>query len=334
MLRNFRSRDWVAFAMLASVAAVLAYDHYTHIELPKIEARLQHHQDVLDGTASGPYKNRKLVPWLTQSMATVAHHALGVRFETALEYSYPVYSFAALSLFLCTLYRLLCLWYRPRSALIAALFCGGLLSIGFRDHTFQPWSMIEAWLFCAALLASWHGSYPSLLLLTIAASLNRTTGVFVPVIYLLGSGDLRSLVTRASFDRWLRFGLLGLAAVVILIAIRASHHGSSALSVAAIVPRSPRALRTLWATNLGELGIAAFNALLFLGAGWYFVVRGARRADPFIRRQALLIPVYLMPIAIFGRWPKVRLLFSLYPLLLALGLAYLEPLLEDEGRGT
>jgi hypothetical protein len=90
MLRNFRSRDWVAFAMLASVAAVLAYDHYTHVELPKIEARLQHHQDVLDGTASGPYKNRKLVPWLTQSMATVSHHVLGLRFEKALEYSYPV----------------------------------------------------------------------------------------------------------------------------------------------------------------------------------------------------------------------------------------------------
>ncbi len=41
-----------------------------------------------------------------------------------------------------------------------------------------------------------------------------------------------------------------------------------------------------------------------------------------------------MPIAIFGRWPEVRLLFALYPLLLVLGLAYLEPLLEDESGGT
>ena len=38
--------------------------------------------------------------------------------------------------------------------------------------------------------------------------------------------------------------------------------------------------------------------------------------------------------AMVGRWPEVRLLFSLCPLLLGMGLAYLEPLLEDEGGGT
>ena len=56
---------------------------------------------------------------------------------------------------------------------------------------------------------------------------------------------------------------------------------------------------------------------------------GARRADPFIRRQALLIPLYLLPIVLFGHWIEVRLLLSLYPVLLALGLAYVEPLLEE-----
>jgi len=79
--------------------------------------------------------------------------AFGVRRETALQYTYLLYDFVALSLFLCTLYVLLGKWYRPRSALIAGLFCGGLASVAFRDHSFQPWSMIEAWFFCAALLA-------------------------------------------------------------------------------------------------------------------------------------------------------------------------------------
>jgi hypothetical protein len=317
--------------MLVSVAAVLAYSHYTHIELPKLESRARLHQQVLDGTSLGPYKYRKLVPWAAESIAAPAQRVFGTSRETALQYTYLLYDFVALSLFLCTLYVLLGKWYRPRSALIAGLFCGGLASVAFRDHSFQPWSMIEAWFFCAALLASWNGSYPALLLLTIAASLNRTTGIFVPVIYLLGSGELRTLGTRASLERWVRFGLLGLAATLVIVAIRAGQGGSHGLSVMTLTARSTRSLRGLFELNLQELGTVAFNTLLFLGAGWLFALRGARRADPFIRRQAVLIPLYLAPIVLFGHWIEVRLLLSLYPVLLALALAHVEPLLEEPG---
>lgn len=45
----------------------------------------------------------------------------------------------------------------------------------------------------------------------------------------------------------------------------------------------------------------------------------------------MLIPLYLAPIVLFGHWIEVRLLLSLYPVLLALALAHVEPLLEEPG---
>jgi RsiW-degrading membrane proteinase PrsW (M82 family) len=67
---------------------------------------------------------------------------------------------------------------------------------------------------------------------------------------------------------------------------------------------------------------AAMALLVFLGIGWIFAVRGAARAPRFIRRVGRVVPWYLAAFALWGWWREVRILTSLYPIVLPLVLAY------------
>ena len=69
--------------------------------------------------------------------------------------------------------------------------------------------------------------------------------------------------------------------------------------------------------------LAVFNVTLLLGAFWLFAALGWRHAPSFVRRTALVIPAYLITVAVWGIWWEVRLLMPLYPVLFALALSYL-----------
>ena len=69
------------------------------------------------------------------------------------------------------------------------------------------------------------------------------------------------------------------------------------------------------------MGIAATSWALLLGAFWVCAVLGMRRAPR--EPCALVLPIYLLTILIWGNWIEVRLLLPMYPVLLPLALSYL-----------
>jgi hypothetical protein len=79
----------------------------------------------------------------------------------------------------------------------------------------------------------------------------------------------------------------------------------------------------LWRDNLRHLPIALVNIGLFLGPLWIAALVGLRRAPLAARRTAWLIPPFVAAVGIWGYWWDVRLLMSLYPLLVPLVLSAL-----------
>jgi hypothetical protein len=61
---------------------------------------------------------------------------------------------------------------------------------------------------------------------------------------------------------------------------------------------------------------------LLLGLSWIFAVLGLRSAPGYLRRLARVVPFYLAAFAICGCWREVRILTSLYPVLVPLVLVY------------
>jgi hypothetical protein len=67
---------------------------------------------------------------------------------------------------------------------------------------------------------------------------------------------------------------------------------------------------------------AAMGVPLLLGFGWIYAVLAWRSAPLFLRRIARVVPFYLAAFAIWGWWREVRILTSLYPVLMPLVLVY------------
>jgi hypothetical protein len=78
-------------------------------------------------------------------------------------------------------------------------------------------------------------------------------------------------------------------------------------------------LNEIMQRNLTPSGLlmAFVNIFLFLGALWIQVFRGFKSTPEFIRKVWRAIPVYLLFFLVFGIWQEVRLLSTLYPILLA-----------------
>jgi hypothetical protein len=69
--------------------------------------------------------------------------------------------------------------------------------------------------------------------------------------------------------------------------------------------------------------IAAASAVpLVLGLGWIYAALGYRRAPRFLRGVARVVPFYLAAFALWGWWREVRILTTLYPVLVPLVLVY------------
>jgi hypothetical protein len=79
----------------------------------------------------------------------------------------------------------------------------------------------------------------------------------------------------------------------------------------------------IFMSNLTQPWEAIFNIAALLGALWWFAAAGVRRAPPFTRRVAIVIPAYLAVVGVWGIWREVRLLLPMVPLLLPLALSFL-----------
>jgi hypothetical protein len=141
------------------------------------------------------------------------------------------------------------------------------------------------------------------------ASLNRETGIFLPLALLLGSIDSFGVsgIRRALAGRETRLALAyALMPTGVFAGLRLLRGSAAQVD----------ALGDVFIRNLqpDNLAAAAMVVPLFLGLGWIFAAYGTARAPRFIRGVARVVPFYLAAFAVLGWWREVRILTTLYPM--------------------
>lgn len=307
--------DFSAIVLILSVSAVIAYGYFSRVDRPRLEPRLELHSQIIAGTALSPYRYRILVPFAAEFFTKVLSTVVSVK--AAFLLSYAAYDLLAVFFLLTILFLWLRTWFNREQSLIGVLFVAGTMPIALQDHYFQPWSLLEAGLFVAALLAIHRKRYWLLSFLVALASLNRETAVFIPLAFFL-TIDKKSFFNTRSKNDWkpvLLFGQLLLIWAIVFWGLRYSLGSAPHIAtIAGLLARN---------TSLGSLFYTFVNGSLFLGGLWVFALLGFRYAPRFIKRVALIVPFYLITVIIWGVWPEVRLLMPLYPVLVPLGLSFL-----------
>ena len=304
-------RTSIAVALLVSSAAALTWHYTSTLTWPQHGDRVVLHDEIIAGEAVAPHRYRVLVPWAMELSIRALSTVIGRGGSFAA--AYAMLDFIAMSAALVLLYLYLRRWAADIVALVLTLFVTGTLSITLQDHFFQPWSFPELAFFSLALLLILDDRRWSLAALVVVATLNRETGVFIPVAFALAflSRDREAreaggaLLSGAIWTGF--YGAIWLALFVALRVMLGTAEPHEPLSQTVAINMEPR-----W------LVIAIIQLLLILGFGWVLAVRGLKSAPRFLRAMTLVLPLYLVPVLIWGRWTEIRLMLPMLPIILPL----------------
>lgn len=306
---------WIIIGFLLSVAFITAYNYYLRIDQPFLEARRQLQNQILQGTAESPYRYRVLVPYTTHVVDSVISGLTG---KDGFKYTYAIYDAFAIFLSLGALYLYTRIWFTPAQTLIGVLFAAISMTVGFRDHYFQPWSLLEPAIFAFGLYFIVKKHWLALGALILIGALNRETTVFILAAFFFTQIPLNKMEhawwieNRAALLRLVIYGVIWLA---VFVGLRLMFGQA---------PQTETLAETLQ-TNLKpqSLSLTLELVILFLGAYWIFAGEGWKHSPTFLKRSVWVIPVYMIFYLVFGIWYEVRLLTTMYVVWIPLGLCYL-----------
>jgi len=313
-----RRADWCNAILVTVLGLTLGCLYFIAIDLQAPDYSFAQQQNVIIGLAGSPYRYRVLVPFVLDGL-THLFEFLGPTQRAYLGASL-VYDCVALTFQFLMLYALFRQFFSPLQSLLGVSFVSGVTVLTLAYFTYQPWSILEVAFYALGFLLAYRGQWAWVGVTVVLASLNRETGVFLPLALLLAS--LQGL--RPFGMNWLR---------------RAAHRRETYISFAFVLLSTMifgglRLVRGS-ADPVDELGnviirniqrnnviAAASAAPLVLGFGWVYAALGYRRAPTFLRGVARVVPFYLAAFAIWGWWREVRILTTLYPVLVPLVLVY------------
>jgi hypothetical protein len=305
-------------AVVGVLGLTLGCLYFIAIDLQAPNYSFTQQQNVIAGIAGSPYRYRVLVPFVLDSLT----HAFAFLGSTQAAYlgGSLVYDCVALVFQFLMLYALFRQFFSPLHALLGISFVSGVTVLTLAYFTYQPWSILEVAFFALGFLLAYRERWVWVGVTVILASLNRETGVFLPLALFLASLQglhpfgLRA-VRRAAQRRetQISFAFLVMSTLIFsgLRLVRGSADPVDELQNVIV--------RNIQRNN----AIAAASAIpLVLGFGWLYAALGYARAPRFLRGIARVVPFYLMAFAVWGWWREVRILTSLYPVLVPLVLVY------------
>jgi hypothetical protein len=300
-------RTLALWLLFLTAAAVSAHDWSFLAGDTRRQFRLDTHRAVVQGVEFQPTVYRVLVPYSLDPV--IRFFAQFMAYEDAFGRVYAVFYLLALAALLCVHYEYFRRHFTDEQALVGALVIAATLSMGLRSYDYAPYSQLEPTLFALALLLMDVQRHAALAVLIAIATLNRETAIFIVLLFCVVVPLTRARLTVAA-------GYLAIWAAT-FFGIR--------FAVGAGRPRY-WTIDSIWLGNthdLNQIVISFTNIALIYGAFWLFAILGCRRAPAFVRRSALIVPLYLATVAVWGIWTEVRLLQPLYPILIPLGLSYL-----------
>jgi hypothetical protein len=317
-----------SIALILSISAILAFDYFTRVEYPRLEPRLAMHTRIVTGVEVAPYRYRVLVPygvdWLMRGLTIVLPHDRAFRLRAeqpgstrAFTIAYVLYDLVAIALSLVCLHSLLLGWFSRETALIGSLLAAITMELTFRNHFYQPWSLAEMFFNTAAVLLMVRRRYGWLSVVVLFASLNRETGVFIPIMFFLAYARWQQRFPFLRVSRTCLFWTTWYSciSVAVLLTLRLAL-GSSPMILT---------LRQTLEKNTepGYLVYAIFIAILFFGVFWLLIVRGFSSAPRLIRKASGVLIFYFAVVLLWGGWAEIRYFTSYYALFIPLGLSAL-----------
>ena len=295
----------IPFLLAAWLGVVDAYLYVTLVVQPQWASAKILHSVMAGGTAESPYRYRILVPWVAEAASRVV----------GLEAAYVVFYFVVFPVALCSLLRLLKVWYATSVAVIGTVLLASVLPLAFRDHYFQPatWLELVLMIWALQLLVRPSVDLRAYAALSMVAAMNRETGVLLGLL-------LVAVTWPVAPARRCMTAIVAVAPLATYAALRINRGNA------------PPAEHDLLARNFHDLPTAVLQVALFGAAFVFLAVIGWRAAPLLLRRAAWIVPVYLVLIGLFGVWRQVRLLVPLAPIAVGLALAGITRLDADEGR--
>jgi hypothetical protein len=290
-------------AIFVAVSTVTALNYAFLPGEATLTARRSFQAGILAHTIEAPDRYRFVLPMMIEGPIAVLQRSMSR--NDAFDRAYAVFYVLALPAFLASLFAYVRVWFPSEAALVGVLFVAATLPVAMRPNEYGPHSFLEPTFISLALLCILRDRRLWLAVLVAVATLNRETGIFLVVLYALARplNQQRAIVTVAYGAIWLTV-FIGLR----LYAGDADRYWTVA---------------KVFTSNLSQLPLTVFNVAALFGVFWWFAAAGFRDSPTFVRRVAVVIPVYLAVIGVWGVWWEVRLLLPLLPLLLPLALSFL-----------
>lgn len=312
---NKSDRRILLFSLYISI--LLSFFYLRTILLPNAELILNLHQNILDGTAPSPYNFRLLATYSIEAISFLTQ-ILTNKESSSIALSVAIFTSFWLTLFYFYLAKFLQKFHRTSLTFLGLISCGLMTLIVFQDHYHQPWSFSEAALYAATFYYATSKKWFITLIITILASSNRITGIFIPFIYLCCNIELKSTF----------IALLNSNKNVIGRAITLSISAILTIFIIRLIKGNAEHVHTVYEilemnTTRQNLLMFFVNTLMFLGPFWLYSFKGYKLCNKTHKMLLISILPYLSSIAIFGIWKEVRMLLPFYPIFISLGLFYL-----------
>ncbi len=164
------------------------------------------HDSILKGSALSPVKHRLLFPWLVEIVKPVFENTIGKSHS----FSFSFFLVMAASYFLSFFasFRLFNLFHSKKTSLLLCLLFGFSLIISHYKHYYNPWSMIEPGLFSLGFIYAYQNKKTSFLVILLLAILNRETGVFLSIAYVLTNHSALDIIKKPKLIFKNTFGLI------------------------------------------------------------------------------------------------------------------------------
>jgi hypothetical protein len=308
---------WPTLLILLTFAVSQGFIHYQYCVPPNLDEHFVSHNHVIAGDSLSPYRYRLLAPYTAELM--IKGFSVLFVYERALKFAYALWCMLAMSTTVVGSWLYFRLWFSGGLATSGALLVGSsILTIMLTKESYQNhWSLIEPGFWALGFWCIAQDRKGLLALVIILATANRETGCFIVLAYILSNTDIfraRPDSTIRSKRKW----LVGYVCCYLLTySLIRAWQGNVELAVPVGQILSLNLTDHSWAYFLRKLGLA-------LSFFWVLVVLGAKYAPKQVLMACRVIPFYLAAVFIFGIWQEVRLLTPTFPLLVAVGLSFVE----------
>lgn len=294
--------SWYKLLILSCVLSMASV--FLHLEIvDNINSGFQKQWYTQIISNTGPYPDQYRV--LTYYIAWLLIHA-GVPFSVA--FSTLRFIFTAASFFV--LYRYLENWLKPVTALLGIFIMAAVLPATYLFYAMQPADPLNMLVFFLAILVLLKKRDIWFLPLVIAGMLNRETAILLPLLFLF----VRFGVTPVKY--WLpRFFTYSFVSVSIYIGLR--------IIFGIKAPYAPTSPLHYWWTNLTDWQ-TWLQLIGFFGFFLLFAWQKWREKPEFLKRMALILPIFFLIHFTVGYMREVRYFLPLLPIILPFALLNLE----------